>query len=460
MLTGAGPDVPDLPVITSCPMVSDTLTEVEISFKSSDPRRRDVVYRIDWGDNTPDVITHAAHSGDETFNYHTYKQVRTMPIRIKASSVGGDTAGTDWSKPCSLAVVASLVKWTFPVPAGTFCTPALDDSGNLYFGDEDGIFYSLTPAGKLRWSYHGPTDAISAPAVVDNNVVYFPCEDKHIYALTLGGKLLWKYMTATSAVAAPAVTPDGIVYCADDTGNVYCLNSQGILKWSFVTHDEVDNGLTIGPDGSIYVASDSLYALSPAGKELWAQGAQEEDNPFYGCAIGPDDNVYASNMDGDLYRLEPKSGRIIWRTPSVEEEEMHGEPVFGPDNTVYFGADDYDVTVKSPDGPGRQFFEAEDRIRATPAVNSKGSVYVHSQDGTVYCLTPNGKVRWQKQIGTGDFDWVPASPVIAPDGTVYVGSFQDSLFAFYGDGAPLAGKWSMQRGTAQHTGRAVKSGKQ
>jgi outer membrane protein assembly factor BamB len=215
--------------------------------------------------------------------------------------------------------------------------------------------------------------------VIDHNVVYFPCEDKHIYALTLGGKLLWSYRTATAAVAAPAVTFDGIVYCADDTGNVYCLNSQGILKWSFVTHDEVDNGLTGGPDGTIYVASDSLYALSPAGKELWAQGAQEEDNPFYSCAIGPDDNVYAGNMDGDLYRLEPKSGRIVWRTPSVEEDEMHGEPVFGPDNGTYFGDDDYYVTVKFPNGPGQQFFEAEDRIRATPAINSKGTSEITAQ---------------------------------------------------------------------------------
>ena len=68
-------------------------------------------------------------------------------------------------------------------------------------------------------------------------------------------------------------------------------------------------------------------------------------------------------------------------------------------------------------------------------------------------------MNWQKQIGSGDFDWIPASPVIAPDGTVYVGSFENALVAFYGGEAPVAGKWSMQRGTARHTGRAVKSSK-
>jgi outer membrane protein assembly factor BamB len=459
LLALVGADVPEAPVITFCPTKSDTLTEVSISFKTNDARKRDVSYTIDWGDNTPFVVTRASRSGDEIYNYHIYKQTHLMLVRVKASSVGGDTAGSNWSKPCSLLVVASLVKWSFPVPAGTFCTPALNANGDLYFGDEDGVFYSLTPDGKLRWQFRAG-DAISAPAVMGENAVYFPCEDKHVYALSLDGKLLWSYKTATSVVAAPALSADGMVYCADDSGLVYCLNSQGILKWSFVTHDEVDNGLTIGADGTVYVASDSLYAFSPTGRELWAQGGQEEDNPFYGCAIGPDGDVYAGNMDGNLYRLEPKAGRIIWRAPTEDEDEIHGEPVFGPDNTVYFGSDDYYINAKSPDGPVRTFFEAEDRIRATPAITTKGTVYVHSQDGTVYCLSAAGKVNWQKQIGSGDFDWIPASPVIGPDGTVYVGSFQDALFAFYGDGAPVNDKWSMQRGAARHTGRAVKSSKQ
>ncbi len=38
-------------------------------------------------------------------------------------------------------------------------------------------------------------------------------------------------------------------------------------------------------------------------------------------------------------------------------------------------------------------------------------------------------------------------------------AIQDALFAFQGDGAPLSDKWSMLRGAARHTGRAVKSSK-
>ena len=282
----------------------------------------------------------------------------------------------------------------------------------------------------------------------------------HVYALsTRDGKVIWSYKTALPVYSAPVLSTDGMLYIADDSGVVYCLNNQGILRWTFPTNDQVDNGLTIGADGTVYVPSDSLYALSPAGKRIWAVGGQEEDNPFYGVSIGPDGDVYATNMDGYVYHLDRKNGRIIVRVRSRDEDEVHTEAAFGPDNTLYFGSDDYYLDAWSTGDSTRVMIETDDHVRATPAINSKGTVYCLSMDGNLYSLAPSGKVRWQKQIGSIELEerWIPSSPTIGPDGTVYIGSFQDGFYAFYGDGAPLNGKWSMFRGNAQHTARAPKT---
>ena len=462
-LIGAKGETPAAPVIVSSPLLTDTSTEITIKLSAEDPGKREVAFQIDWGDGTPLSWSRYFGSGMEVEQYHTFRKTGMMKIRARASAhvfIKAETTASGWSRPCSVQVKPSLVKWKFPVDAGTVCSPALDSDGNIYFGDEAGWFRSLTPEGKLRWQFRvGDTmeGAISAAPAIGGGVVYFPCEDEHVYALTLDGKFLWSYKTATPVVAAPAISADGMVYAADDSGVVYCLNNQGILKWQFLTNDEVDNGISIGPDGTIYVPSDSLYAVSPTGSRIWAQGAQEEDNPFFGVSIGPDNDVYATCQDGYLYRLSARDGRIVWRAASPDEDELHGEIAFAPDNTIVFGGDDYYISLKPKDGSPKVLLETEDKVRASPLVNSKGTIYTQSLDGYVYAVRTDGTLLWRKPIAGSELDWAPSSPVIAPDGTVYIGSFDDGFYAFYGDGAPVSDRWSMFRGGPQHTGRAPKA---
>ncbi|MEO0108931.1 MAG: PQQ-binding-like beta-propeller repeat protein, partial [candidate division WOR-3 bacterium] len=443
-------EVPTVPVVVSCPQICDTTTEITIRLMSVDPRKRDVSFQIDWGDGTPLVWSRYFRSGEDIEHYHTYRKTGPMLIRARASAQAfsaAETSASQWCSPCTLKVIPNLVKWHFPLPAGTFSAPALDSMGNIYFGDELGWCYSLTPEGNLRWKYRvtPPSETTSIPAApaVGNGAVYFGCENNYVYALSLDGKLLWSYRTATSVLAAPAIGRDGMIYVADDSGVVYCLNSQGMLRWQFVTAEEVDNGITLGPDGTVFVPSDSLYALSPNGKRLWAQGAQEEDSPFYGCSIGPDGRVYATNMDGYVYTLDPKTGRIIERIMGRDEDEIHSEVVFGPDGTLVFGNDGYYVNFYRR-GDTVKAYECDDRVRSTPAISSAGTVYVLGSDGTFYALRTDGRLIWRRQVASSDIDWIPSSPVIAADGTVYVGSTDDYLYAFNGaDGSLL---WSYQTG--------------
>jgi outer membrane protein assembly factor BamB len=75
----------------------------------------------------------------------------------------------------------------------------------------------------------------------------------------------------------------------------------------------------------------------------------------------------------------------------------------------------------------------------SPAIGADGTVYVGSADNYLYAIQSNGQLKWKFQIG----DWVLSSPAIGADGTVYVGSGDHYLYAIQSNGQL---KWKYQTG--------------
>jgi outer membrane protein assembly factor BamB/subtilisin family serine protease len=92
-----------------------------------------------------------------------------------------------------------------------------------------------------------------------------------------------------------------------------------------------------------------------------------------------------------------------------------------------------------------------DSITCSPAVGPDGTVYVGSNDNSLYALAPGGGVKWS-HAGQGTFD--TSSAAIAPDGTVYAGNFDGSVYAFNTDGSV---KWTYAVAGAVGAGTAGNS---
>src|SRR5690606_6718349 len=58
------------------------------------------------------------------------------------------------------------------------------------------------------------------------------------------------------------------------------------------------------------------------------------------------------------------------------------------------------------------------RVYASPVVGPDGTIYVGSLDGSFVALTPEGRLRWRYAAG----DRIYATAAVADDGSVYVGS--------------------------------------
>jgi outer membrane protein assembly factor BamB len=90
------------------------------------------------------------------------------------------------------------------------------------------------------------------------------------------------------------------------------------------------------------------------------------------------------------------------------------------------------IEIKSPVWT----FEGLGTVFGSPAIGPNGEIVVgteetntESNSGKVYSFNPNGTVRW---VYTGA-DWFDSSPAIASDGTVYIGCWDNYLYALDGD---------------------------
>ena len=63
-------------------------------------------------------------------------------------------------------------------------------------------------------------------------------------------------------------------------------------------------------------------------------------------------------------------------------------------------------------------FKTGDWVRSSPAIGSDGTIYVGSDDDNLYAINPDGSMKWRFKTGS----YVFSSPAIGSDGTIYVGS--------------------------------------
>jgi outer membrane protein assembly factor BamB len=84
-------------------------------------------------------------------------------------------------------------------------------------------------------------------------------------------------------------------------------------------------------------------------------------------------------------------------------------------------------------------FTTGSRIYSSPAIGADGTIYVGSIDNNLYAINPDGSQKWSFTTGY----CVYSSPAIGADGTIYVGSWDKKFYAINPDGSQ---KWSFTTG--------------
>ncbi len=101
------------------------------------------------------------------------------------------------------------------------------------------------------------------------------------------------------------------------------------------------------------------------------------------------------------------------------------------------GLSAYDTSKNS--GTLKWKFQTGNDVFSSPAIGSDGTIYVGSNDNYLYAINPDGTLKFRQPMGGA----VRSSPAIGSDGTIYVGSDDNYLYAI----DPNVGiKWQYKTG--------------
>lgn len=310
--------------------------------------------------------------------------------------------------------------WSFQTGAGLFITPVVAGNGIVYFGSADHYFYALTPAGRLCWKLR-TGNIIDAAAALDSaqRTVTIGSADDYLYHLSTNPsarrRVIWRYHATLPPVPGQLVDwweddiaygPDGNIYTGNTGGVVYSFTPSGRLRWTYRgSTNSVWTMPAFAADGSTYWGSvdRDIFALNRAGAAKWTSSTLGfvVSSP----AVGSDGTIYIGSFDSKLYAIDPSTGLQKW--------------TFGTNDHIY----------SSP-------------ALAQNAAGQTTEIYIASTDGSVYALSPAGKLEWSYDTG----EPIRSSPVLgpAPNGQsgeiLYVGSSDGSLYAL--NAATGTRRWS------------------
>lgn len=170
------------------------------------------------------------------------------------------------------------------------------------------------------------------------------------------------------------------------------------------------------------------------GGMVWGTAAVAGARAYVGA---DDDTLYAIDLDKQAVAWTLKVGNCDGaRVPGPEGArcDADGGPTIAPDGDLILGADG--VYRISPEGQVRWHYPADPaatakHVFAAPLVASDGSIYVGGQDGLFVSLGADGALRWTYSIRAD----VDGGPALGPDGALYVGADDGRLYALRTDGS-------------------------
>ncbi len=367
-------------------------------------------------------------------------------------------------------------KWKFNTGSSIFSSPSIGSDGTIYIGNSAGNLTAINPNGTLKWIFETPGISSNSPSIDSTGNIYIGCYDDFLYAINPDGTEKWRSEVGIIFGSSHIISSDGIIYIGSTDNYLYAINSNGTLRWKFKTDRLVSSSPAIGADGSIYIGPDYNY--------LYAVGKTPPDPP-QDLRVTKEDGYIKLTWDIPIHNggkpvlkyriyrginpglekflISIDSSKITYNDKNVNSNQTYYYYVIAvnalgegnPSNEVifpiplladapwpmYHGEPKHNGLSKynTSDNPGklRWKFYTQETIYSSPVIGPDNTIYIGSYDNYLYAIYPNGTEKWRFNAGSRLY----STPAIGSDGTIYVGSENNILFALYQTGEE---KWKLE----------------
>jgi outer membrane protein assembly factor BamB len=190
------------------------------------------------------------------------------------------------------------------------------------------------------------------------------------------------------------------------------------VLWTFKTTDSIENAVAVA-DGVVFAASmdEHLYAIDlKTGKEKWKYKAA----PFKSAPAVKGGLVYAGDLDGMVHCVDAVKGTKKWTFEAGAEVggvNFHGQ-------TVLFASHDENLYCLSADGKKRWQFKTEGPIYGAPAV-AEGKTFVVGCDSRLHVLD----IDKGKEVRSVDLGGQTGATAAVLGSHLYVGTMRNEVKA-------------------------------
>jgi outer membrane protein assembly factor BamB len=296
------------------------------------------------------------------------------------------------------------------------------------------------------WAFQTQKGLFLEGVIDEDGTIYIGSADTYFYAINPDGTLKWKFATGDIIDSTAILAADGTIFVPAGDGYLYALDANGAMKWKLSALGNLgfikwwEGHIAMGHDGTLYAGNDDrhLYAVSQAGDIDWTYTTL--DQVWSAAAVATDGNLYFGANDFIVRSATPAGVR---RWSALTLGPVASSPmIYADGSTIVVGSfDGYVHAYDVDDGKELWTFAANDHIYATPALAADGTIYVGSADGTMYALNPDGSLKWRYDT----LDPIRSSASIDADGNLYFGCGDGRLYCLRDDGTRL---WSFDTTTS------------
>ncbi|MEE8155108.1 MAG: PQQ-binding-like beta-propeller repeat protein [Phycisphaerales bacterium] len=316
----------------------------------------------------------------------------------------------------------------------------LDVAGRLFVGHYGGLTAVDTNDGKIAWQYIHNWDGTTTPTLFDGRVMFGSTGDL-LYCLDASdGSEIWTVPTVPHPRGGPVVDDRGVLYASSD-GAIYARRvADGSEVW---TREDLGGSTpTIDNTGRLFVSEYGGYFMrldTQTGQTLWtaASNGNRDGMPL------ENDRLFAPGVYSPFACLDATTGETLW---SFDAENSSAGAATGHQGSVYFGTqvnvEGWLFKLNREDGEEIWRHTLDLAVFSPPVIGGNETVYFTTSrpegSGQVFAVRADGSILW-----TYPMPWhTNASPMLAPDGTLFVLCGDKYLYAFHD---PISGDVDVDR---------------